>query len=462
MWSRSQHLLSLALLIPASFYGASGSPVKLAAEIHTQSIDSGEKIVVQVALLDAANQPAAAPKSLPVLLQARQSSGQVVKLGTVTLDAGQSSKRTVVSVPGDGLVYVWAKNPELLPGGQFVQVRTPEPSPPPPREGPRPEVGAAPPPAPPRKRPRPEFGAPTPQIARTLPRITLRFSPDRQFLADGRDAATVQAFLVGPDESVSANILLNVYDSSHSMQPAPLRIPAGEVNGQSVLTSTAPGTVTVEFLGSTPQTSFDGNKELKIKFMPPITHLALRASPPNISLVDGAVLIATLTNDQGTPIATAAPRAVAFSIDSGHAQIGAQQMQIAAGEFEARTTFTPEWAGAAKVSVSTPNLLTASAPVQVSLPVGLLLCSLAGGLIGGLLAPRSRRKADRWRPAVGIATGFLLYWACIFLGLSNLSRGIVLNPLSALAISAIGGWLQMQVFSSVSRILQPSGTPAKK
>jgi len=445
MWSRSQHLLSLALLIPASIYGASGSPVKLAAQINTQAIESGEKIVVQVGLLDAANQPAAAPKSLPVLLQARQSSGQVEKLGTVTIDAGQSLKRTVVSVPGNGLVYVWAKNPELLPGGQFVQVRTPEPSP-----------------APPRKRPRPEFGAPPPQIARTLPRITLRFSPDRPFLADGRDAATVQAFLVGPDESIPANILLNVYDSSHSMQPAPLRIPAGEVNGQSVLTSTAPGTVTVEFLGSTPQTNFDGSKELKIKFMPPITHLALRASPPNISLVDGAVLIATLTNDQGTPIATAAPRAVAFSIDSGHAQIGAQQMQIAAGEFEARTTFTPEWAGAAKVSVSTPNLLTASAPVQVSLPVGLLLCSLAGGLIGGLLAPRSRRKADRWRPAVGIATGFLLYWACIFLGLSNLSRGIVLNPLSALAISAIGGWLQMQVFSSVSRILQPGGTPAKK
>ena len=135
MWSRSQHLLSLALLIPASIYGASGNPVKLAAEINTQAIESGEKIVVQVGLLDAANQPAAAPKSLPVLLQARQSSGQVEKLGMVTIDAGQSLKRTVVSVPGNGLVYVWAKNPELLPGGQFVQVRTPEPSPAPPQRG---------------------------------------------------------------------------------------------------------------------------------------------------------------------------------------------------------------------------------------------------------------------------------------------------------------------------------------
>jgi hypothetical protein len=442
---QSKHLLCVALLIPASLYGANGSPVKLSAEINIQSIEPGEKIVVNVALLDASNHPAAAPKSLPVLLQARQSSGQVEKLGTVTIEAGQVSKRTVVSVPGNGLVYIWAKNPELLPGGQFVQVRTPEPPPAPPREGPR-----------------PEFGAPSPQIARTLPRITLRFSPDRPFLADGRDAATVQAFLVGSDESIPANILLNVYDSSHSMDPAPLRIPAGQPNGQSVLTSTAPGTVTVEFLGSTPQTSFDGNKELKIQFMPPITRLALRVSPPNISLVDGAVLIATLTNDQGTPIATAAPRTVAFSIDSGHAQIGTEQMQIAAGQFEARTTFAPEWAGAAKVSASTPNLLTATAPVQISLPVGLLLCSLAGGLIGGLLAPRSRRKADRWRPAVGVATGFLLYWACIFLGLSHLARGIVLNPLSALAISAIGGWLQMQVFSSVSRILQPSGATAKK
>jgi hypothetical protein len=448
MWLLARRLLSLALLIPAPFFGASVSPVKLAAGINAQSIESGEKIVVQVTLLDAANQPAKAPKSLPVLLQARQASGEVEQLGTVTIDAGQLSKRTAVSVPGSGLVYIWAKNPELLPGGQFVQVRRAKPTPPPPL----PSVG----------RPRPELGAPAPQSGRALPRITLRFSPDRPFLADGRDAATIQAFLVGPDESIPANILLNVYDSSHSMNPAPLSIPAGEPNGQSVLTSTAPGEVTVEFLGSVPPTSFDGDKNLKIHFMPPITRLALRASPPNISLVDGAELIATLTNDQGMPIAAAVPRVVAFSIDSGHAQIGAQQMQIAAGQFEVRTTFTPQWAGAAKVSVSTPNLLTATAPVQVSIPVGLLLCSIAGGLIGGLLSPHSRRKADRWRPAVGVATGFLLYWACIFLGLSNLSRGLVLNPLSALAISAIGGWLQMQVFSSLSRIVQPGGTAARK
>jgi hypothetical protein len=448
MWLRPQHLLFLALS-PAPFFGASVSPIKLAAEINPQSIESGEKIVIQVALLDAANRPAPAPKSLPVLLQARQASGEVKKLGTVTIGAGQLSKRTAVSVPGSGLVYIWAKNPELLPGGQFVQVRRANPKPPPP--SPTSVV-----------RPRPELGTPAAQSVRALPRITLRFSPDRPFLADGRDAATVQAFLVGPDESIPANILLNVYDSSHSMNPAPLSIPAGEPNGQSVLTSTAPGDVTVEFLGSVPPTDFDGDKNLKIHFMPPITRLALRASPPNISLVDGAELIATLTNDQGMPIAAAAPRVVAFSIDSGHAQLGAQQMQIAAGQFEVRTTFTPQWAGATKVSVSTPNLLTATAPVQVSIPVGLLLCSIAGGLIGGLLSPRSRRKADRWRPAVGVATGFLLYWACIFLGLSNLSRGLVLNPLSALAISAIGGWLQMQVFSSLSRIVQPSGTVARK
>ena len=448
MWPRAQRLVCLALLIPISFLGASRRPVKLAAGISTQSIESGEKVVAHVALLDAANQPVSAPKSLPILLQARQASGKVDKLGAVTIEAGQLSKRTVVSVPGSGLVYIWAKNPELLPGGQFVQVRKAE------KEKPaRPPSITA---------PKPEMGAPAPPSLRARPRITLRFSPDRPFLADGRDAATIQAFLVGPNEAISANILLNLYDSSHSMAPVPLQIPAGLANGESVLTCSTPGPVTVEFLGSAPQTDFDGEKKLKIQFMPPITRLALRASPPRISLVERAELIATLTNEQGLPIAAAAPRIVAFSIESGHAQIGRQQMEIAAGQFEARTTLTPQWAGAAKVSVSTPNLLTASAPVQVSLPVGLLLCSMAGGLIGGVLSPRTRRKADKWRSAIGVATGFLLYWACIFLGLSNLSRALVLNPLSALAISAIGGWLQMQVFSSVSRIVQPGRTTVKK
>lgn len=446
MRPRAQRLLCLSLLISTSAFGAGRTPVKLAAEVNTQSIESGEKVVVHVSLLDAANQPALAPKSLPVLLQARQASGKIQKLGTLTIDAGQLSKRTIVSVPGDGLVYIWAKNPELLPGGQFVQVR---------------EAEAAEPPAPSRTRPRKGLGAPLPVSPRAIPRITLRFSPDRPFLADGRDAANIQAFLVGPEESAAANILLNVYDSSHSLEPAPLTIPAGLPNGQSVLTSTTPGQVTVEFLGSAPHTDFDGDKKLNIRFVPPITRVALRASPPNISLVDGTELIATLTNDEGTPIAAAAPRLVAFSIDSGHGQIGRQQMQIAAGQFEARTTFTPEWAGAAKISVSTPNLLTATTPVQISLPVGLLLCSATGGLIGGLLAPRTRRKTDQWRSAIGVATGFLLYWACIFLGLSRLSRALVLNPLSALAISAIGGWLQMQVFSSVSRMVQPSRAARK-
>jgi hypothetical protein len=56
---------------------------------------------------------------------------------------------------------------------------------------------------------------------------------------------------------------------------------------------------------------------------------------------------------------------------------------------------------------------------------------------------------------IGVATGFLFYWACIFLGFTAARREVVLNPLSALALSAIGGWLQTEVFSLVWGAIRP-------
>ena len=74
---------------------------------------------------------------------------------------------------------------------------------------------------------------------------------------------------------------------------------------------------------------------------------------------------------------------------------------------------------------------------------------------GGDILSRTRRKSDRWRLPIGVATGFLFYWACIFLGLASTRREVVLNPLSALALSSIGGWLQTEVFSMIWGVLQP-------
>jgi hypothetical protein len=407
-------------------------------------VRGGEKIVIQVSLLNAANRPAKAPKLISVLLQARLAPGKVESLQSVAIQAGQSSTSVALPLPGNGLVYVWAKHAELLPGGEFVRVRAAESSG---DHGPGTPTVAPEPSA----RPSPV----SPLSPRSLPQITLRYSPDREFLADGKDAVSILAFLMGANETLPSDIHLNVYDSSNTLKPTPLTIRAGEATGQSVLTSTQPGAVMVEFLGSRPSAEFLGDKKLHIKFAPPITRLDLRASPPNISLLDTAELIVTLIDDEGRPLATNTPRRVAFSILSGRGQIEERDLQVPAGQFQVRTKFVPEWPGQVTISSSTPNLLTVTTPMRVSVPILLLLCSSLGGVVGGLLSRRTRRKSDRWRIPIGVATGFLFYWACIFLGFTATKREVVLNPLSALALSAIGGWLQTEVFSMIWGVLRP-------
>ena len=456
-------LLLIALLPVADRgFGADSTPVKLGVEVSSHSVQRGEKIVIQVSLLNAANQAARAPKPISVLLQARLAPGKVEGLQSVAIQAGQSSTSVAVALPGSGLVYVWAKHAELLPGGEFVRVRAAESpgerGPSAPAAAPRPSGQPAPMlPSAPAAAPKPSaLPAPvTPISRRSVPQITLRYSPDREFLADGKDAVSIQAFLMGEVEALPSDIHLNIYDSSNTLKPTPLTIRAGEAAGQSVLTSSRPGAVTVEFLGSRPSAEFQGDKKLQIKFAPPITRLDLRASPPHISLLDTTELIVTLTDDKGTPLATNTPRAVAFSILSGRGHVEERDTQVPAGQFQVRTKFVPEWPGQVTIASSTPNLLTVTTPMQVSVPILLLVCSSLGGVVGGMLSRRTRRKSDRWRIPIGVATGFLFYWACIFLGFTVAKREVVLNPLSALALSAIGGWLQTEVFSLIWGAIRP-------
>jgi hypothetical protein len=436
-------LLFLALLPLADRSFSTDSPVKLGVDASSHSVQRGEKIVIQVGLFNAVGQPAKAPKPVSVSLQVRLASGRVESLQTVEIPAGQSFNSVAASLPGSGLVYVWARHAEFLSGGEFVQVRAAESS-----GHPAPRALAVAPNTP-----------ALPFSVLTLPRrpppeITLRYSPDREFLANGKDAVIIEAFLMGANETLPSDIHLNIYDSSNTLKPTPLTIPAGQPIGQSVLTSSQSGAVTVEFLGSSPPAEFQGDKKLNIRFVPPITRLDLLASPPRISLVDTADLIVTLADDERRPLATNAPRHVALSIMSGRGEIEQRELQVPAGQFEVRTRFVPEWPGQVTVSSSTSNLLTVTTPIQVSVPITLLLCSSLGGLVGGLLSRPVRRKSDQWRIPIGIATGFLFYWACIFLGFTATKR-VVLNPLSALALSAIGGWLQTEVFTIIWGEIRP-------
>src|SRR5689334_20464159 len=124
MGMKAARLLNLALfLAPSAVWSAPPAPVKLEVETLAHSLRQGEPLEIQVNLLDAGNQPAKAPKRFSVLLQARNAAGKVEKIQSIDLEAGETSKQLAITPPGSGLVYIWARNPELLPGGAYVAIR---------------------------------------------------------------------------------------------------------------------------------------------------------------------------------------------------------------------------------------------------------------------------------------------------------------------------------------------------
>ena len=294
----------------------------------------------------------------------------------------------------------------------------------------------------------------------TKPTITFRYSPQRTLLADGKDGATIQAFLLDESDSLGQDIRVQLFTTSGALDPSPLVIPAGESWGTTTLTSQDVQTITVEYVQSRPATIVKGEDKLQIKFGPAISQIVLDPSPGQITLVDQCDLNIKLLDSEDQPLATDVERTVAFEIDNGRGEIGDKEIKIAPGSFQGRTTFKPTWRGQVMLAAATPNLPASSAPVKVSLPTLLLTLTAVGGVAGGFIAFWREANAKWWRILIGLLTGFVLYWGFIFGLLPMLPRNVALNPLSALALSVIGGWLGTEVFNIILRKLGIGGAPA--
>ncbi len=415
-----------------------GKALKLAIQAATQSVRAGEEFEIEVALRDANDQAVPATKDMLVEINARTASDSVVMTATVTIKAGSGSEKLRASLPETGLIYVWAKHDELLSGGIDFLVKKPIAKP-----DSLLSRGAMPSPAP--EMPR------APSSTLTLPRpiLTLRYSPQRRFLADGKDYALIQAFLLNADEISQTEIRLRLFNSAGEMTPQPLLIQPGTDVGATTLTSNRIETVKVEFLSAMPTTDLQGQKEFNISFAPPITQLELKASPPVITLVEKAELLVRLLDKDNNPVATDVPRLISLAIDTGCGEIESKELTIAPGKFEARTTFLPTWRGQIVISASTPNLPIAASPLTVTLPLLTLVLTAIGGLAGGSIAFWIGKDSKWWRIAIGLITGFVLYWAFVFGVLTVLPRAAVLNPLSAFVLSTLGGWLGTEVFAQI-------------
>jgi len=440
--------LSLVLLCETAWaQSAAMKAVKLYVYSSRQSIPIDSKADIEVTLQDGNNEVVRAPKDLPVKIEALWPSGRVEKW-EATIKAGEATKKFQLPLSETGIVEIRASQRELLEGSIFIKVK------PGVRAGPRSWI-----PGPSRQfasgaqvllvqlSQSPRSPSPRNQFS-----LTLRYSPQRRLLADGKDRALIQAFLLSEEEA-PGDIQVRLFNSGGTLTPATLVIPRGQDHGESTLTSTQVGTVAVEFMGSTPARELQGEKSLQIIFSPPITRFSLQASPPSISLVENCELIVQLLDDRGRPFETDEIRQISFAIDAGQGQVEPQNLSIQPNHYEGRTQFFPTWRGPVAISAFIPNLPTQTIRLQVTLPLWLMGLSCLGGLVGGYIAFRAGKGRKRWRMVTGVITGFLLYWAFIFGLLSLLPRAVILNPLSAFALSTLGGWLGTEIFSLILKRL---------
>lgn len=450
---------------------AAQDPVKLEVVSSVPAVGVGAAVTLEITLRAADNSAAPAPKPMEVQFDVAAPFGQS-SLGSVSFAPGQSSVRIPLQVTAPGMWSVRALNKELLEGGTIILGK------------PLKEQGALPKPEQPGEvvavspgaTGDPEVvtrglddviapGAGVPAAAQSsqdvavaLPTapvratgwIRLAATPERRFLADGKDSATITAILEDAPDGAAQDIQIQFLPSLGTVTPNPLIIPKGEVVAFATLSAAEVGTSKVRVASVRPRLDVARGPELEVSFAPPISQMQVSASPPDSSLLDLPEIVVALKNADGHTVATDEPRTIALRLEEGNGEVQPVQVEIAAGQFEGRAKFMPWWMGATRVVAVTPNLIERSATFNVQLPILLIALTAAGGLVGGIIAFWTNRSRW-WRVVIGLFAGFVLYWAMIFGLLQSIPRNVALNPLSAFAVALIGGYIGPQILGMMAR-----------
>jgi len=97
-------------------------PVKLAVTAAPASVKAASKsqwITIRIALQDSANRPARIGKDMEIELEAR-TEAEVLGTTRAVVKAMSTSTEVLVKVNMTGVIYLSAKNPELLEGGAYI------------------------------------------------------------------------------------------------------------------------------------------------------------------------------------------------------------------------------------------------------------------------------------------------------------------------------------------------------
>jgi hypothetical protein len=428
--------------------------VKLAFNDQDSRARVGQPFSLKVLLQGAASEPSSRSTETTVAITIISNSGKA-EVRLLRIPAGQSSATLTFEPREAGFVRIEARSPVLRGADAVVNVLRPTSL-----LRPSVESGhfqpAAYSPVQAKSRTRIHIEVPgNGQVAR----IRIFSSPARELMANGSDAATISALVDG--DVAHQDIAIQIHSTLGSLEPCDsqehalsgvcpdtvLVIPKGASSSFVELQSNHMGDARISYVPTRKDIIIEDAPAV-IQFGPPITRIAVTASPPRISLVDNSNILVQLTDDKGKIYVPARARRVTLSIQQGEGRLDSRsEIVIAPPNTNAVTSFTPGfWLGAVDLEVTADELSSTHLRLYVTPPIWLLLISVAGGLAGGMIAyQQNRQDASIWRIPIGALTGFIFYWAFIF-GLFS-SKSAVINPMSDFALSVVGGWVGTNVFT---------------
>jgi len=470
----------------------SAMPEKLGVRAQAKTNAESATAEVTIALLDAQNRLVPATRDVQVNLNTRLASG--VQHNQLVVKAGETSVTSSLPLQEGGLIEFSATQPQsqLRSGSAFIRLKpfTRHSGPVAnytPYSANDAQSGST---------PNTHFGKEVAKVGGTANSVTdtvqsvkgaadsvirifsrgpvaagvLAGAEDRVYLADGQDGAVVQVFL---GQAVKKETRLVLSAPGGRLNPETIIIAANHDSGQAVLTSDQAGTVTVCVPGASKIAGAPTNS-LTFQFRPAIARVLITANPPKINLFETtAITIQFLAKDSNN-IASDVERQAALGITRGRGVLDSMTLVVPANKPAPSVKFTPTLSGKTTLRASVAGLSDQSCELEVTLPTLLMGLTGFGGALGGLLAafqkglptvvrqgPLRRRfqALPWWRMAIGSVTGFVLYWAIMFLSFAALPKTLALNPASAVVCALLGGWLGLSVFSLVLKALRITKGP---
>ena len=252
--------------------------------------------------------------------------------------------------------------------------------------------------------------------------------------ATGKDAAVISAIYDSPDLSPApTDIDIYFQLTTGSLDPPPpLKIPKGSFKATTQLTSTSPADVHVTFGNSTPAYSPQGDTDFTIHFVAPLVHVNV---PDTLSVVDNPSITVDFRDEHGNQISTGQSYQVSLHSEQSKLRIVPNPFQPPTGHAD----LFPVSVGSDTIDAAVTNYPTQKLDIVITGWLVLGLC-LAGGVAGGLAAYNKFKGSWLWRIFLGILGGAILCWLYIYLALPSVNVNIAHNTFSVFFVALLGGY----------------------